>query len=216
MTDIQLARPSFISFDIYGTVLNWFDGLSESLKAHDVKLNRRLFDQIIDLQGRAQQRTFRCYSEITAESLCEVVGLSQAAADEIARNCGKWPLFKDSLKGMESLMKIAPCAALTNSDLAHGDQIQSQFGFKLSRWYCAEQLKIYKPNRRFWETVSNCENMLASRKWWHVSAYADYDLDVAADLGLTCVFVPRKHSRPGFAHVQADDLIALAALAESA
>ena len=51
--------------------------------------------------------------------------------------------------------------------------------------------------------------------WWHVSAYADYDLVAARKLGLTCVFVGRPHARrgdPALADVVVADLAELAAL----
>jgi hypothetical protein len=48
-----------------------------------------------------------------------------------------------------------------------------------------------------------------------VSAYADYDLRTARELGLTCVFVQRPHSRPGTADVSVPDLAALADLVEA-
>ena len=49
------------------------------------------------------------------------------------------------------------------------------------------------------------------RGWWHVSAYADYDLETARALGLTCVLVKRPHHRPGPADLVVDDLAGLAA-----
>ena len=49
-------------------------------------------------------------------------------------------------------------------------------------------------------------------RWWHVSAYADYDGEVAASLGLTTVFVDRPHARPGPATHRVADLAGLAAL----
>ena len=52
--------------------------------------------------------------------------------------------------------------------------------------------------------------------WWHVSAYADYDLETAGRLGLTRVFVARPHARPGLADHQVADLGQLAALVEQA
>jgi len=48
-----------------------------------------------------------------------------------------------------------------------------------------------------------------------VSAYADYDLRTARELGLTCVFVRRPHSRAGDADVTVPDLAALADLVEA-
>jgi hypothetical protein len=53
------------------------------------------------------------------------------------------------------------------------------------------------------------------RSWWHVSAYADYDLRTARELGLTCVFVQRPHSRSGAADVTVPDLTALAEIVET-
>lgn len=50
--------------------------------------------------------------------------------------------------------------------------------------------------------------------WWHVSAYADYDLETAGRLGLTRVFVARPHARPGQADHQVPDLGQLAGLVE--
>lgn len=50
--------------------------------------------------------------------------------------------------------------------------------------------------------------------WWHVSAYADYDLDPADMLGLTTFFVRRPHARPGRAENEVADLAGLADLLE--
>ena len=50
--------------------------------------------------------------------------------------------------------------------------------------------------------------------WWHVSAYADYDLETARGLGLTTVFVERPHARPGRAEIRVRDLGELARRAE--
>ena len=59
------------------------------------------------------------------------------------------------------------------------------------------------------------ENGAISPAWWHVSGYADYDLDVARRLGLTTVFVARPHARPGAADHQVSDLAGLADLVAS-
>jgi FMN phosphatase YigB (HAD superfamily) len=99
---------------------------------------------------------------------------------------------------------------MSNSDFAHGEQVQDQLGFKLSDWVCAEELRLYKPSPEFWRAVARRCGLEPGRDWWHVSAYADYDLEVARSLGLTCVFVAREHSRPGSAHYEFPDLGALA------
>jgi 2-haloalkanoic acid dehalogenase type II len=201
------------TFDIFGTVLDWKRGLSQALGRN---LSDGEFDRVIDAQGRDEQGGFRSYREITARSLVQTFGLAPEEADRIAGGVGRWPLFADSAEGLRQLQAIAPCAATTNSDRVHGEEVQAQLGLRLAGWISAEEVRSYKPSLAHWEEASRRMNVPFGRDWWHVSAYGDYDLSVARQLGLTCVYVPRPHCRPGPRDVEARDLIHLAELARTA
>jgi 2-haloacid dehalogenase len=142
----------------------------------------------------------------------EVIGLPEDIAGAIGRDVGRWPLFPDSSDALRALMRLAPCAAMTNSDRVHGEQVQDQLGFRLSEWLCAEETRVYKPNVEFWRIMARRRGIEPGPGWWHVSAYADFDLAVAARLGLTTVFVRRAHARPGAATRVVDDLAGLVAM----
>lgn len=197
-------QPSLLTFDIFGTVLDWRTGLGD-----------RDFDRLVDLQGELEQGRFRGYAEIVAESLVRVRGMDVVNAARMGAEAGTWPLFPDSPEALRRLQRKAGLAAITNSDRAHGEQVQAQLGFRLEGWICAEEVRAYKPDRRMWEAASRKLDKPFDRSWWHASAYADYDLRVARELGLTCVFVRRPHSRPGPADVTVPDLAALADLVEA-
>ena len=197
-------KPSLLTFDIFGTVLDWRAGLGD-----------RDFDRLVDLQGELEQGRFRGYAEIVAESLVRVRGVDVVSAARMGAEAGTWPLFPDSREGLRRLQRTAKLAAITNSDRAHGEQVQAQLGFRLDAWICAEEVRAYKPDRRLWEAASRKLGKPFDRSWWHVSAYADYDLRTARELGLTCVFVQRPHSRPGPAEITVPDLAALADLVEA-
>jgi FMN phosphatase YigB (HAD superfamily) len=107
-------------------------------------------------------------------------------------------------------MRAAPCVAMTNSDQEHGRQVEDQLGFRLSGWICAEDVRCYKPAAEFWTAVSARRSVPFGPSWWHVSAYADYDLATASRFGLTTVFVDRPHSIWGPSTLVATDLRALA------
>jgi 2-haloacid dehalogenase len=203
-------QPRLFTFDIFGTVLDWKRGLTEALAAAGRPISDREFDAIIDAQGRDEEAGFRPYCEITERSLLQVLDLPPVAAKKIGTELGRWPLFADSSDGLRALMSVAPCAATTNSDRQHGIDVQASLGFPLSHWFCAEELRLYKPAPDFWRQVSQRLVIPLDRAWWHVSAYADYDLEVAQKLGLTTVFVRRPHNRPAAAHVVIDDLLELA------
>ena len=131
MTAVRL-----ITFDIFGTVLDWRTGLGADCAAAGRPLDPGDFDRIVDRQAELERGSYLPYAEITRRSLVDVL---------MSRRRG-----------------IAP-----------------------------------EPD------------------WWHVSAYADCDLAVAGQLGLTTVFVSRPHARPGPAAHRVADLAELAALSES-
>jgi 2-haloacid dehalogenase len=199
------VKPALLTFDIFGTVLDWRAGLGDTD-----------FDRIVDAQGELEQARFRPYAEIVAQSLVRVRGLDVVSAARMGAEAGTWPLFPDSREALRRMRSIAPLAATTNSDRAHGEQVQAQLGFRLDGWICAEEVRAYKPDRRIWEAAAHKLGRTFDRSWWHVSAYADYDLRTARELGLTCVLVRRPHSRPGDADVTVPDLAALADLVEAA
>ncbi|HEX4924486.1 MAG TPA: HAD family hydrolase [Bdellovibrionales bacterium] len=203
-------KPKVLTFDIFGTVLNWREGLRRELASYGIELTPELFDEIVDIQGADEKLGFKTYSEITARSLVEACAFRREDADEISQRIGYWPLYDDSAEALEALMAKAPCVAMSNSDRLHGEQVQEQLGFRLSSWFCAEQTRVYKPDPEFWRQVSSELKIPLNRDWWHVSAYADYDLNTARELGLTCVFIERPHSRPGPHDLRFESLLELA------
>lgn len=209
-------RPRLFTFDIFGTVLDWRRGLTEALAAHGVALDAGSFDRVIDAQAALESGPFRSYAEITARSLVEVLGLDEAEARAIGRGAGAWPLYPDSRDALRRLRAIAPCAATTNSDREHGEQVQAALGFRLDAWVCAEGVGTYKPDARVWHAAAARTGVPPGPWWWHVSAYGDYDLTTARALGLTTVYVARPHARIGPADVAVSNLTELATLAERA
>jgi 2-haloalkanoic acid dehalogenase type II len=202
-----MTPPRLLTFDVLGTVVDWRRGLRDALAARGVALDDPAFDRVIDRQGALEQeRPFRTYREITRASLVDVLGLDADAADEVARGVGSWPAYADAADALRRLMAVWPCAAMTNSDRAHGEEAQARLGFPLSSWICAEDVRCYKPDPRFWREVAQLVGVEPGPWWWHASAYADYDLDAAARLGLTTVYVERPHARPGPAVHRVRDL----------
>ena len=80
---------ALMTFDIFGTVLDWRAGLERELGELD-------FDAVVDRQAELESEQFRSYTEIVAQSLVDEVGLSESEAARIGANAGQWPLFPDS------------------------------------------------------------------------------------------------------------------------
>ena len=59
---------ALMTFDIFGTVLDWRAGLERELGELD-------FDAVVDRQAELESEQFRSYTEIVAQSLVDEVGL---------------------------------------------------------------------------------------------------------------------------------------------
>jgi 2-haloacid dehalogenase len=207
-----VTPPSLITFDIFGTLLDWRSGLEAGCAAAQRPLAAGEFDRIIDTQAELEGGTFLPYAKIIELSLERALGLSPAAATAIADGVADWPFFAD-VPELRALMQIAPCGAMTNSDRTHGIALQTRLGFAMTAWLCAEDLRLYKPDPGFWHAMARLQGAAFGAGWWHVSAYADYDLSVACEMGLTTILVRRPHSRPGPADHTVDGLASLLRLA---
>jgi 2-haloalkanoic acid dehalogenase type II len=207
--------PALFTFDIFGTVLDWRSGLRESLLRRGATLGEGDFDRIVDRQGQLEQEPpFRTYREIVARSLADVLNLDPGDADAVGAEVGRWPAFRDSAPALARLARVAPCGAMTNSDRAHGLDVQRGFRFVFRHWQSAEEVGLYKPDPGVWHAMARRTGAALGPAWWHVSAYGDYDLGVARSLGVTTVLVGRPHRRPGPADLAVPDLLALAEVVE--
>jgi|SRR5579863_6530839 len=202
--------PTILSFDIFGTVVDWRQGMLKALWRKGIALDEALWEKILKTQERLEAGSYRTYREITAQSLEEVARFTPAKAADVAAELGHWPLFPDSGEALRRLFRHFRCIATTNSDRSNRAEVEAQIGEKMSAWICAEDLRVYKPTEAFWQRTAERLEVPLGPNWWHVSAYTDYDLEPARRLGLTTVFVNRPHSRPGPSDHRVTDLAELA------
>ena len=187
-------KPALLTFDLFGTVVDWRSGLRRAI---GTDIDDATFERVIDAQAADEQAAFRPYVEIVARSLVHVLHVDPITANDIGERAGEWPVFADAPAAIRELLGRARCGATTNSDLAHRPAIEAQLGARLDPWICAGQVGAYKPDVRIWEAARDATGVPFGPAWWHVSAYADYDLATARTLGLTCVLIRRPHHRPG-------------------
>src|SRR5512144_1151709 len=108
-----MMAPHLITFDIFGTVLDWRRGLTDDLAARGRAIGTADFDRVIDRQGALEQlRPLRSYRDITAASLVDVLVLPPADGDAIGAHVGMWPLYPDSRPALRRILRSVRCAAM--------------------------------------------------------------------------------------------------------
>lgn len=148
-----------LTFDCYGTLIDWESGMVEALKGLSDRAQRPLTrDQILEAHARhefSQQRytpakRYRDLLAIVYKRLAEEWGLHATHEDcvEYGRSVGNWPAFEDLPGALQYLKKYFKLVILSNVDnetfLASNRRLQVEF----DAIYTAEDIGSYKPSSR--------------------------------------------------------------------
>ena len=91
-----MRPPQLVTFDIFGTILDWRIGLEASCRMASRPLQDGEFDRIVDVQGELEQGDFLDYATVTQRSLTSVLNLDATKATVIGAEVGTWPLYPDA------------------------------------------------------------------------------------------------------------------------
>jgi 2-haloacid dehalogenase len=205
MTDLDFGRFQVLTFDCYGTLIDWESGLLAALRPilarHGVDAGE---DELLEAYGRHEHRVesgpYRRYREVLAEALSGVgadLGFQPDAAelDLFADSVGDWPPFPDSPEALRRLKERFALAVLTNCDDDLFARSQRRLGIEFDWVITAEQARSYKPSHRNFElafsTIAPRDRIL------HVAQSLFHDHVPAKDLGMTTVWIDRRHDKPG-------------------
>jgi 2-haloacid dehalogenase len=206
-TVLDFNDYSYLSFDCYGTLIDWERGILNAmrpvLEAHDISQSD---DEILELFGEleadAERGDYRSYREVLA-TVADGFGtrldfaLSDAERAAFADSVGDWPAFPDSPEALQALARHYKLAILSNIDDALFALSAKRLGVAFDEVVTAQQVGSYKPNQRNFERLIERLGIPQDRIL-HVAQSLFHDIEPANAVGLTTVWVNRRHDRPGF------------------
>lgn len=206
---LDLDRFSVLTFDCYGTLIDWDQGILNALqpvlKRHNLVLSD---DEVLKLYGElkaaAERRDYQPYLGILIEVM-EGVGerLNLHWSDDerrtLAESVGDWPPFADTVAALETLRERYKLVILSNIDDDLFALSARHLKVEFSQVITAQQVGSYKPNPRNFEyALEQIERTGDTRdQVLHVAQSLFHDIAPANALGLTTVWVNRRHDRAG-------------------
>jgi 2-haloacid dehalogenase len=204
---LDFARFEALTFDCYGTLIDWEAGISRALAvallAHEIAPDsEELLQRYAVHEAALEAGPYRRYREILAEASRGVgrdygVELSDEAADVFGGSVGDWPAFPDSAVALNALASRFRLGVITNCDDDLFALSNRRLGVTFDWVITAQQLGSYKPDPRNFELAF--ERMgLPRERVLHVAQSLFHDHVPAKTLGLTTVWIDRRRERPGF------------------
>ncbi len=189
-----------ITFDCYGTLINWIKGLTDQLKRIYPDMSDDDIKNFIDKWSRydlmlVKEYGGRKYREILKQGVKKAfTELGMKPKDEdldlISKSIGDWPPFLDTIEYLPLIAERVDIGIISNVD--YDDLLKSvkKIGVNPSLLVACADLPVYKPNKMVFQIVKE-EYDLDINEWVHVSSYIEYDLIPAKELGITTILVDR-------------------------
>jgi 2-haloacid dehalogenase len=199
---MQTDTPSAISFDCYGTLVDWELGISTFL-TQICKEKRVMADVGEILRAREEtefgliQGDYKGYREILGLSLREAfyrfsIPYNDSDGEQLAESVSKWPVFADTSGALERLAEKSKLVIISNIDNDIIKKTLFNIGVKFHLVVTAQDARAYKPSTRPFELVVKklgCK----PKEILHVSSGFRYDIPPAHKIGFRTAWINRKN-----------------------
>ena len=208
---MKLTEFKVLTFDCYGTLIDWESGMLAGLAPLTDRLGHELTrNEILEAHARhesSQQRQTpaKRYQELLSvvyRRLAEEWGISVSWAECVryGRSIEEWPTFPDSAEALQYLKQHYKLVILSNVDNESFAASNRKLGVEFDAIYTAEDIGSYKP------ADANFEYMLAMLKSLgiekvdilHTAESMFHDHAPANRHGLKSCWIYRRHGQAGF------------------
>ena len=200
-------RPHWLTFDCYGTLIQWDEGLLEAVETILSRHRGSGVDAaaLIDVYDRYEHtleqtpphRSFRDVAGTALQKAMLELGLPYDASDiaTLTDGISAMPPFPEVVDTLGRLKRMGFSLCIisnTDDDIIAGNV--DQMGGHIDRVISAEQAQSYKPSRRIFEHAH--ENLgVGAEDIVHICASPHLDLAAARDVGFRCIWINRGSGR---------------------
>ena len=228
---MDFSRFTTISFDCYGTLIDWESGLIPTLRGILAAHGRSLPDSAIlqlygEFEADAESGPYQSYRNVLEDvvrKFGERCGFSPTPAQVRAlhESVPAWPPFPDTVAALQHLQKRYQLAIISNIDDDLFAETRKHLGVEFGGVITAQQARSYKPAINNFQLAVRTLSIEPDRLL-HAAQSIYHDVIPAQSLRISTVWVNRRSARPGVGAVRAaagrpdlevPDLATLAALA---
>jgi 2-haloalkanoic acid dehalogenase type II len=197
---------SCITFDCYGTLVDWEAGITNFLEAifREKHVQADLAEvlrvrEYLDFE--LVQGPYQTYREILHLTLRETftrfgIKYSKEDGERLAESVPDWPVFAETKSALERLARKNRLAIISNIDTDIIERTKLRIGVPFDLIVTAQQAKAYKPSLKPFE-LGLRQLKCKPKEILHVSSGFRYDIPPASKLGFRTAWVNRKgESKP--------------------
>ncbi len=210
MSTSRYASVRALSFDCYGTLIDWEAGIVQALQPwsawRGIEASSDALLMLFSKHEHVVQRespTMR-YPDVLATSLHRIatefgVTATDVECEEFGKSVGAWPAFADTASALRRLHEHYRLIIVSNIDRASFAASNRRLGVDFDLVVTAEEVGAYKPRHdHFVSMFAQLPSIGVEREQTlHVAQSLFHDHGPAQALGLPSVWIDRRGGRAG-------------------
>ncbi len=189
-----------MSFDCYGTIIDWETGIWNSIKEiiekRGIKKSR---ENILSLYAKIEshaEREYKPYKEILKIVMLEIgkelkITINSKEQLALVNSIAFWPPFEDSKTALSKIKKYYRIAIISNVDNDIIDKTLKNLGIKFDYVITAEMARAYKPSLDVFEYAREVMDVDKSQ-WIHVAQSIYHDIIPTKRYGIKTIWIKRR------------------------
>jgi 2-haloacid dehalogenase len=189
----------FISFDCYGTLIDWELGAYEAFQREADRdgftIDRdTLIPLFLQTQAEIMSGSYELYAEVmrrTAIRCAQELGwdLEPSRAQFLPDSIPRWPPFRETNAQLERFAKKYEIGLISNIDDKLLGQTRRHIPGDFDLVVTAQQVRSYKPDPAHFK---ECERRVGGKKGWvHIASSYYHDIEPCAKLKVPVIWVNR-------------------------
>lgn len=207
---LDLTAYDALSFDCYGTLIDWEAGIAAVLGPWARRFDQATTDeQVLVAYAEHEAAVEReapatRYPDVLREAFRRTgaaLGLpvTDDEADALGRSVPSWPAFDDSAEALARLRRHCELIILSNVDRAGFAGSNARLGVTFDAILTAEDIGSYKPAAANFDALrARAGEMGHEGRLLHVAQSLFHDHVPAKAAGLPTVWIDRRHAQPGW------------------
>ncbi len=198
---VDFSGIEWVSFDCYGTLVDWETGISsavsQALEPYGVRqTTAEILALFAELEPQAQSSGgYKDYRVALREVMAMIGGrlgvpFTEDEANSLPKSLPDWPVFSDVQAALEILKQRYKLAIISNvdDDLFAGSA--QALGVEFDAVITSQQVQAYKPNLINFEAAA-AAMAVDKERWLHVGESLYHDIGPANQFGIASVWVSR-------------------------
>jgi 2-haloalkanoic acid dehalogenase type II len=207
---VHLSQFKALSFDCYGTLIDWETGIIAALEPLIARSGANMpNDQLLEAFGRIEHELEEAhpsmlYSDVLMlvhRHLSELLGVGhdEQEARAFGGSIGDWPPFPDTVEALRYLKQHFRLIILSNVDRESFARSNRRLGVEFDRIFTAQDIGSYKPSLRNFNYLLDRlpELEMGKGDLLHVAQSLFHDHVPASQLGIATAWIDRRHGKDG-------------------